>query len=414
MKKTLTSLKSEKWRNANFGLVALDNQLQKIAERPRYRLVKNLEHRDVLIDSVEGFSDRLVLASDGLREKGLDKATIKSIVNRCKSNKKRGTIQIWWGRDAPDSRPYNEEGKRGRKQARSRLEMFRQSEGFHFYPKKSNKPMQNHAKLIIIDDMRVLLTSDNLLSFGDTESSRGDAGELGILIDHPRISRYTRGQMELWLPNGRNPNDLTRWCAALSEEVALLAQSPFTSVHLDDSLGMMMNRVLSNEDLLNDWRESFEGADSSEIMQRIMNKGWNNGGIVGLVHASGKGATNFRKIKSNMATVSLAGNPIWRELNEEEEKNQLNIRAEQRSREREMVLSSEISPEKFTKELLRRVKDPDKWSTFTGVYSVLVSEMPEFNLKARRIKPTEYLQECPEIETEIREGKFWWFRRRRG
>ncbi len=403
MKKTLTSLKSE-GRKAKFGLVALDNQLQKIAERPRYRLIKNLEHRDVLIDSAERFYTRLVLASDGLKEKGLDKATIKSIVNRCKSNKKKGTIQIWWGRDASDSRPYNEEGKRGRKQARSRLEMFRQSGGFHFYPEKSNKPMQNHAKLIIVDDMRVLLTSDNLLSFGDTESSRGDAGELGILIDHPRISRYTRGQMELWLPKGRNPNDLTRWCTALSEEVALLTQSPFTPVHLDDSLERMVNRVLSNEDLLNDWRESFEGIGPSEIMQRIMNKGWNNGGIVGLIHASGKGAANFRKIKSNMATVSLAGNPIWRELNEEEEKNELNIRSEVKSREREMVLSSDISPEKFTKELFRRVKDPDKWTIFTGPYSKLISEMPEFNLKARNIIIREYMQECPDIEVEIRGG----------
>ena len=414
MKKTLTSLKSG-GRKAAFGLVALDNQLQKVAERPRYRLIKNLEHRDVLIDSAERFYTRLVLASDGLKEKGLDKATIKSIVNRCKSNKKKWTIQIWWGRDAPDSRPYNEEGKRGRKQARSRLEMFRQSGGFHFYPEKSNKPMQNHAKLIIVDDMRVLLTSDNLLSFGDTESSRGDAGELGILIDQPRISRYTRGQMELWLPKGRNPNDLTRWCATLSEEVALLTQSPFTPVHLDDSLERMVNRVLSNEDLLNDWRESFEGVESSEIMQRIMNKGWNNGGIVGLVHASGKGATNFRKIKSNMAIVSLAGNPIWRELNEAEEIDELNIRAEQRSREEELVLSSEISPEKFSKELLRRMKNSNEWGAFTGPYSILIFEMPEFNLKARGIKPTDYLQQCTEwIENKIGAGNHSWIRRRRG
>ncbi len=100
-------------------------------------------------------------------------------------------------------------------------------------------------------------------------------------------------------------------------------------------------------------------------------------------------------------------------MDEEEEKNELNIISEVKSREREMVLSSDISPEKFTKELFRRVKDPDKWTIFTGPYSILISEMPEFNLKARRIKPTEYLQECPKIETEIR-GKFWWIRRRRG
>ena len=116
-----------------------------------------------------------------------------------------------------------------------------------------------------------------------------------------------------------------------------------------------------------------------------------------------------------MATVSLAGNPIWRELNEAEEIDELNIRAEQRSREEELVLSSEISPEKFSKELFRRVKDPDKWSTFTEAYSVLISEMPEFNLKARGIKPTDYLQQCTEwIENKIGAGNHSWIRRRRG
>ena len=414
LEKSLKSLKSG-GRKAAFGLVALDNQLQKIAERPRYRLIKNLENRDVLINSVESFSTRLVLASDGLREKGLDKATIKSIIKRCKDNKNREIrIQIWWGRDAPDSKPYNEAGKRERKQAISRLKMFRQSQEFHFYPKESNKPMQNHAKMIIIDDTRILLTSDNLLAFGDTESSRGDAGELGILIDQPRISRYTRGQMELWLPEGRDPRDRTRWAAALGEEVELLSQSPFTSVKLDTCLEKMMNRILNNKDLLSDWNESFKGEDPYKIMQYIMNNGWNNIiRTIGLFHISGKGASNFNKIFPITSLISLAGNPIWRELNEEENRYEKNLKRELKREASEVALSSKISPEIFTKELFLRVKNPDKWTTFTGPYSKLISEMPEFNLKARKIIISEYMKECPDVEVEIRDGHPW-IRRRRG
>ena len=295
------------------------------------------------------------------------------------------------------------------------MEMFRKSErDFHFYPENSDKPMETHAKLIVIDDMRVLLTSANFLSFGDTEGVRGDAGELGILVDHPRISRYTRGQMEIWLPHGRNPQDLTRWGAALSEEVTILAHSSFTSVPMEGALGGMMNRILGNGDLLDDWKRTFGGVDSSIIVQRIMNNSWNNGGIIGLVHASGNGANNYRKINAEGTMISLAGDPIWRELSEVEEQHKAKIKAEQRRREKEMIQSYEISPKQFGRELLLRMKDQDKWSTFTSAYAILISEMPQFNLKARGIKPTEYLQECSEmIETEIREGGWWWIRRRR-
>ena len=55
--------------------------------------------------------------------------------------------------------------------------------------------METHAKMFIVDDLRLMITSDNTLSFGDTESERGDAGELGIMIDHPRLARQTRGSM---------------------------------------------------------------------------------------------------------------------------------------------------------------------------------------------------------------------------
>ena len=61
--------------------------------------------------------------------------------------------------------------------------------------------METHAKIFIVDDVRLMITSDNTLSFGDTEAERGDAGGVGIVIDHPRLALQARGSMEAWLPN---------------------------------------------------------------------------------------------------------------------------------------------------------------------------------------------------------------------
>ena len=83
--------------------------------------------------------------------------------------------------------------KIGRKEASERLAFLRdESPGnYQFHPAKSNEPMGAHAKLFAVDDMRLVVTSDNTLSFGDDVMERGDAGELGTLIDHPTGSDQT-------------------------------------------------------------------------------------------------------------------------------------------------------------------------------------------------------------------------------
>jgi hypothetical protein len=124
-----------------------------------------------LLDSVERFNKRLVLASDGLRSNGLDLATIESIHQQAR--KEKATVHVWWGRHPPYSKPLDEVDERGRKDAARQLNELRNrgngGKEWYLIPKHVDEPMETHAKLFIVDDARLMMTSDNTLSFGDTK-----------------------------------------------------------------------------------------------------------------------------------------------------------------------------------------------------------------------------------------------------
>ena len=316
-----------------YAYTKLERLLRDIAERPTWSLIRTLEHRPFMADCIERFDERIVMASDGLRSNGLDKATIRRIAQRASKN--QASVHIWWGRHAPKSRPFDVVDKRGREEAMKQLQQLRQTDGrtkvtkgkvhqihekgfgfltlskgkkrvfispkfvkkhglksgdsvefiqknvegkknpevekftkvrgesisrpFHLLPVVSNEPMETHAKLFIVDDTRLMISSDNTLSFGDTESERGDAGELGIMIDHPRLALQTRGSMELWIPNeAKIPGDLARWWSLLGEEVSLHTPKPSEQISLIGALDSMIERIESNEHLRVAWEQEVE------------------------------------------------------------------------------------------------------------------------------------------------------------
>jgi len=418
---TLDRLNSKGYKKKQFALVALENQLQKIAERPKYEIITNENHRRVLIDSSSKFFERLVLASDGLRESGLDKAAINSIIRRANSVKpfhikESPVIQIWWGRHAAGSVPVDEEDRRGREQAQERLSLFRVSKGkFQFFPSESNEPMETHAKLIIVDDVRVLLTSDNFLSFGDPEFNQGESGELGLLIDHPRIARQTRGQMELWLPEARNNNDLTRWGAAIADEIYIHSFSPYTLFPLEDAIKELLLRIVEKPALREDWNDQFSNFDHQSTIQHIIDLSWNNGGLIGLFHASGIGAGRHKSVLVEQTLVSLSGNPIWREVTDEEVAFSKEMKSYLKKKNTEKVKNHPLTEEEFSQALISEMKDPQKWHDFTTVYDNLTQKYFIYNLKLRGEKPIKYLKKCTEyLEIDIRKGGHQWIKKRSG
>ena len=94
--------------------------MRDIAERPTWSLIRTLEHRSFMADCIERFDKRIVMASDGLRSNGLDKATIQRIGQR--ASKSGASVHIWWGRHAPGSKPFDEVDKREGKKLKINLQ----------------------------------------------------------------------------------------------------------------------------------------------------------------------------------------------------------------------------------------------------------------------------------------------------
>jgi len=322
-------------------------------------------------------------------------------------------IQVWWGRHAPESEQVKDEDIRGREQAKDRLSLLRNSKHYQFYPPYSNEPMENHAKLIIIDDSRLFITSDNVLAYGDPEFYQGDSGELGLIIDHPRIARYHRGQMELWLPEARDNNDVTRWGSAIADEIYYQSYSPHTSVSLEEAIKEFLMRILEISSIREDWNFQFRNHSHQMIIQQIVDDSWNNGGIIGLFHASGSGAGNYKSITVEQTLVSLSGDPIWREYTKGEEDFMNLMKKHQVQTLMERVKKYPITPQEFSEVLFTEMKKPYDWHSFTSVYSRVIQKNYLYNLKFRNIKPVLFLDLCTAfIDVDIRKGHPWIKKRR--
>ena len=145
VEKQIEEIKSDIKSGQNwYAHTKLERMLRDIAERPTWALIRTLEHRPFMEDCIERFDKRIVMASDGLRSNGLDKATIFRTVQR--ASKSGASVHIWWGRHAPGSRPFDEIDKRGRKEAKNQLTKLRNFEGSMNKDAKKGRIQHIHEK----------------------------------------------------------------------------------------------------------------------------------------------------------------------------------------------------------------------------------------------------------------------------
>ena len=259
----------------NFAIVKFQRLLADLAERPVWSLIRTSHHRPLLEDCISKFRTRLVLASDGLRKNGLDKSMIDAISTTAAGT--GGTLHVWWGRHAPFSKPIDEADERGRKDAASQLNQLRKNaaaKNWRILPPKSNQPMESHVKLFMVEDKRLVLTSDNTLSFGDTMLERGDASELGILLDHPRLTRQIRGSMESWLPEFATiKGDSSKWWSLFGDELNQMVTSPYQQVPLVDVLDRLIERIQALPQIQKAWENEIENNHSEIEIINTLAKG---------------------------------------------------------------------------------------------------------------------------------------------
>ena len=152
--------------------------------------------------------------------------------------------------------------------------------------------MLTHSKFISVDDERLLLTSDNLLSFSDDEGWDSDARELGILIDSPRIARFMMGEMELLTPTCRDYWNRGRWHSAIASAVG---ECGGNMVPLDEVMEALIGRIRNSGKLSEDWFNMSENmirshGDSSKVAFPLISEAVEDG-LVDLHIPAGLGRT---------------------------------------------------------------------------------------------------------------------------
>lgn len=216
------SLDEKSSRGANRELNLLITIFRAISERPRWTLVTTSEHRPLVLDMVRNARKSISLGSDGVSAQGLDQALCMDISQQPVQVPHRTTkfqVNVFWGRHDPSHVPKKD--REAVKAAGVLIDDLRRAVRKHdgrgrelrvlFQPYASKKPMMTHAKFVAVDGTRVLITSDNLLSFGDDEERNTDASELGILLDHPRSSKEVVADMQFWTPKTQDPYNRDRW-----------------------------------------------------------------------------------------------------------------------------------------------------------------------------------------------------------
>lgn len=186
-----------------------------LARRPRYCFLGAEEHRTFVIDSIAGSQRTISLASDQLRPSGFD-LTVRNLILQKYSppHTHHSTFEtrIYWGRQGSSS-PHDEEVKQGQKlldtlRKRCKIEIKKNSSTkskggqVRFLPHRTTGPMSNHAKFLVQDGFRCLITSLNLFGGKSEEFDIMDATELGIVIDCDRLSHVVEGEMDLMMGSG--------------------------------------------------------------------------------------------------------------------------------------------------------------------------------------------------------------------
>jgi phosphatidylserine/phosphatidylglycerophosphate/cardiolipin synthase-like enzyme len=243
-------------------LLRLISTLLTLCERPQWSLVKTDQHRPAMLDLIRQSRKRIVIGSDAVRKRGLDLSTIREISSRPADAENRASkfaVQVFWGRQDPD---YVKKTDEEIKDARARIKLLRNEVWKYddrrgkgglrsqFLPQKSLDPMLTHCKFISVDDERLLLTSDNLLSFSDDEGWDSDARELGILIDNPRIARVMRGEMELLTPTCRDFWQRGRWHTAVASAIE---QCGSDGIPIGQVMETLIERIGRVQQLSDDW-----------------------------------------------------------------------------------------------------------------------------------------------------------------
>lgn len=179
----------------DLALRALRTATLPLQSRTRLQLVDEQQTRDALVASVSMVRRDVLMTSDRLVEGGLDRAMLRDLQGDLRSPP---TLRVVWGREwagrRTGSSDTGDQLRRARQAVRAALDTYGNA------LLASAEPMENHAKMLIADGVRGLVTSENLLSYGGEKDAR-ESRELGALFWSASLGRHMVGRAILRWPH---------------------------------------------------------------------------------------------------------------------------------------------------------------------------------------------------------------------
>lgn len=152
-------------------------------------LIDEHQTRDMVLGQLRSVRHDVLLASDRLADSALDGATLRDLRGDARS---RRLVRVVWGREWAGRRPNDKVAREQLERARETVKKARDILGPSLLT--AEKPMENHAKLLLVDGLRGLITSENILAYGG-EKGRYESRELGLSFSCPAVARHLAGSM---------------------------------------------------------------------------------------------------------------------------------------------------------------------------------------------------------------------------
>ncbi|MBK6534612.1 MAG: SUMF1/EgtB/PvdO family nonheme iron enzyme [Deltaproteobacteria bacterium] len=184
-------------------------------------LLDEHQTRDAVVVLARSARRDVLLASDRLADSALDGATLRDLRG---DSRRRPVVRIVWGREWSGRRPSDPETRAQLQRAQGAVRDAKALLGGRLYT--SATPMENHAKALVVDGLRGIVTSENLLAYGG-EKGRHETRELGMLFVSPTLARHLTGRFVLQWSAVLDPDksEPLAWAVAGSE--AWHALAPF-------------------------------------------------------------------------------------------------------------------------------------------------------------------------------------------
>lgn len=167
---------------------ALRRAMQPLLSTVRVELIDEQQTRDAFVTHARAARHSVLLASDRLADSALDRATLRDLRGDGRS---RPTVRLVWGREWAGRRPTDAHSREQIQRAKRTIREARDLLGSALLV--SDDPMENHAKVLLVDGLRGIVTSENLLSYGG-DKGRYESRELGVAFWSPAVARHLLGR----------------------------------------------------------------------------------------------------------------------------------------------------------------------------------------------------------------------------